>query len=107
MTLQSISSMAMKGKSHAGNGAIGNSRIYLGSSPAGNIGCLNNSMNHTHGFLIEHLYKGYKRYMVTPVTPIRVLYTHVRARKEKRRIGFRPSWHLLYTHVRARKEESL
>ena len=35
----------------------------------------------SHGFLIEHLYKGYKRYMVTPVTPIRVLYTHVRARK--------------------------
>ena len=35
----------------------------------------------SHRFLIEHLYKGYKRYMVTPVTPIRVLYTHVRARK--------------------------
>ena len=91
MTLQSISSMAMKGKSHAGNGSIGNSRIYLGSSPAGNIVCLHNSMNHkvlpvpsfpiSHGFLIEHLYKGYKRYTVTPVTPIRVLYTHVRARK--------------------------
>ena len=93
MMLQNISSMAMKGKSHAGNDAIGNSLIYLGSSPAGNIGCLHNSMNHkvllvtsfhmSNGFLIEHLYKGYKRYMVTPVTPIRVLYTHVRARKEE------------------------
>ena len=93
MMLQNISSMAMKGKSHAGNDAIGNSRIYLGSSPAGNIVCLHNSMNHkvlpvpsfpiSHGFLIEHLHKGYKRYTVTPVTPIRVLYTHVRARKEE------------------------
>lgn len=93
MTLQSISSMAMRGKSHAGNDAIGNSLIYLGSSPAGNISCLHNSMNHkvlpvpsfhvSDGFLIEHLYKGYKRYMVTPVTPIRVLPTHVRARKEE------------------------
>ena len=91
MMLQNISSMAMRGKSHAGNDAIGNSLIYLGSSPAGNIVCLHNSMNHkvlpvpsfpiSHGFLIEHLYKGYKRYTVTPVTPIRVLYTHVRARK--------------------------
>ena len=34
----------------------------------------------SHGFLIEHLYKGYKRYMVTPVTSIRVLYMCVRAR---------------------------
>lgn len=93
MMLQNISSMAMRGKSHAGNDAIGNSLIYLGSSPAGNIVCLHNSMNHkvlpvpsfpiSHGFLIEHLYKGYKRYTVTPVTPIRVLYTHVRARKEE------------------------
>ena len=91
MMLQIISSMAMRGKSHAGNDAISNSFIYLGSSPAGNIVCLHNSMNHkvlpvpsfpiSHGFLIEHLYKGYKRYMVTPVTPIWVLYTHVRARK--------------------------
>ena len=93
MMLQNISSMAMKGKSHAGNDAIGNSLIYLRSSPAGNIVCLHNSMNHkvlpvpsfpiSHGFLIEHLYKGYKRYTVTPVTPIRVLYTYVRARKEE------------------------
>ena len=93
MMLQNISSMAMKGKSHAGNDAIGNSLIFPGSSPAGSIGCLHNSMNHkvlpvpsfpiSHGFLIEHLYKGYKRYMVTPVTPIWVLYTHVRARKEE------------------------
>lgn len=88
---QNISSMAIRGKSHAGNEAIGNSRIYLGSIPAGNISCLHNSMNHkeitsdafsmSNGFLIEHLYKGYKRYMVTPVTPIRVLYIRVRARK--------------------------
>ena len=35
----------------------------------------------SHGFLIEHLYKGYKRYMVAPVTPIRVLYTRACARK--------------------------
>ena len=93
MMLQNISSMAMKGKSHAGNDAIGNSLIYLGSSPAGNIVCLHNSMNRkmlpvhsfhiSNRFLIEYLYKGYKRYMVTPVTPIRVLYTHVRARKEE------------------------
>ena len=93
MTMRDISSMAMRGKSHAGNDAIGNSLIFPGSSPAGSIGCLHNSMNHkalpvpsfpiSHGFLIEHLYKGYKRYMVTPVTPIRVLYTHVRARKEE------------------------
>lgn len=93
MMLQNISSMAMKGKSHAGNDAIGNFLIYLGSSQAGNIGCLHNSMNHkalavpsfhmSDGFLIEHLYKGYKRYTVTPVTPIWVLYTHVRARKEE------------------------
>ena len=117
MTLQSISSMAMKGKSHAGNGSIGNSRIYLGSSPAGNNGCLNNSMNHkalpvssfpiSHGFLIEHLYKGYKRYMVTPVTPIRVLYTHVRARKAYGYSDVFDGMEVLYTHVRARKEESL
>ena len=93
MTMRDISSMAMRGKSHAGNDAIGNSLIFPGSSPAGSIGCLHNSMNHkvlpvpsfpiSHGFLIEHLYKGYKRYMVTPVTPIWVLYTHVRARKEE------------------------
>ena len=93
MMPQNISSMAMKGQPHAGNDVIGNSLIYLGSSQAGNIGCLHNSMNHkalpvpsfhmSDGFLIEHLYKGYKRYMVTPVTSIRVLYTHVRARKEE------------------------
>ena len=46
MMLQIISSMAMRGKSHAGNDAISNSLIYLGSSPAGNIVCLHNSMNH-------------------------------------------------------------
>lgn len=43
-----------------------------------------NAFPTSHGFLIEHLYKGYKRYTVTPVTPIWVLYTHVRARKEER-----------------------
>lgn len=93
MTLQSISSMAMKGKSHAGNDAVGNSLISPESSLAGNIGYLHNSMNRkmlpvhsfhiSNRFLIEHLYKGYKRYTVTPVTPIRVLYTRVRARKEE------------------------
>ena len=91
MMLQNISSMAIRGKSHAGNDAIGNSLIFPGGSSASNISCLHNSMNHkvlpvvsfhmSDGFLIEHLYKGYKRYMVTPVTLIRVLYTHVRARK--------------------------
>ena len=93
MMLQNISSMAMRGQSHTGNDAVGNLLISMGSSLAGNIGCLHNSTNHkalpvtafhmSNGFLIEHLYKGYKRYMVTPVTPIRVLYTHVRARKEE------------------------
>ena len=91
MTLQSISSMAMRRQSHAGNDAVGNSLIFPRSSPAGNIGCLHNSMNHkvlpvpsfhiSHRFLIEYLYKGYKRYMVTPVTPIQVLYTRACARK--------------------------
>ena len=91
MTLQSISSMAMRWKSHAGNDAVGNSLIFQESSLAGNIGYLHNSMNHkmlpaisfhmSNGFLIEYLYKGYKRYMVTPVTPIWVLYTRAHARK--------------------------
>ena len=91
MGLMQIASSAITGRSHAGNLAIGNPHIPSDSLMAMNTGYLHNSMKHkalpddafhiSHGFLIEYLYKGYKRYMVTPVTPIRVLYTRACARK--------------------------
>ena len=75
---------------HLGNEAMGKKGKPVSTPSARPVSNSDISMKHneissvafpiSHGFLIEHLYKGYKRYMVTPVTSIRVLYMCVRAR---------------------------
>ena len=88
-----IAEAAIRQQPHLGNGSMSKKGQHISRLIARFVNnhaiCMNCKEIHihafptSHGFLIEHLYKGYKRYMVTPVTSIRVLYTHVRARKEE------------------------
>lgn len=85
-----IAKPAIHQQSYLGNEVMGNMEKLVGRLMACLVGnriiCmkykeLRDIVFHiSNGFLIEYLYKGYKRYNVTPVTPIRVLYTRTRAR---------------------------